>query len=113
MTIDELLAGSRTAAAEHGRATREGNARKANKAYRKLNRFATQLKKRGADAHAGWLALLDEKDDAVRVWAASHALEFAPEQAVRTLRSVASGRPGPDRLDAEMTLREWEAGRLP
>ena len=112
MTIDELLATYRAAAAKHGRATQTGAYREANKAYRELIRCATRLRQKGADAQAGWTKLLDDDDDSVRVWAASHILEFAPDDAARVLRSIANGNPGPDGLNAEMVLREWKAGRL-
>ncbi len=48
----------------------------------------------------------------VRAWAASHVLEFDPEAAEAELTRLAKGPPSPVRLDAEMTLREWRAGRL-
>ena len=48
----------------------------------------------------------------VRLWAASHVLEFAPKLAEAELERLAMGPRGPLRLNAEMTLQEWRAGHL-
>jgi hypothetical protein len=57
------------------------------------------------------LSLLDHPSNAVRAWAAFHALEFAPQEAEPVLEDL-SKIPGIEGLDSEITLREWRKGTL-
>lgn len=56
--------------------------------------------------------LLGHAERGVRLWAASHALEFAPEEAQRVLDNLVLLKGSLVGFSAEMTLREWRAGRL-
>jgi hypothetical protein len=44
-------------------------------------------------------------------WAAFHALEFAPKEAVPVLEALSKSR-GISGFDAEITLKEWRKGTL-
>lgn len=68
-----------------------------------------ELRRRGSESIL--LALLDNPDAGVRAWAASHALEFAPDQGEPVLKALASDE-GLLGFSAEMTLREWRKGTL-
>jgi len=57
------------------------------------------------------LPLMQDPDDAVQSWAASHALEFAPEQAESVPVDLAEGR-GISAFNAKMTLWEWRKESL-
>jgi hypothetical protein len=56
------------------------------------------------------LPLLEDSDVHVRMWAAAHALEFAPSEAEPVLASIGK-LPGLAGLSARMTLQEWQKGR--
>jgi len=111
-TIAELKAGYAAAAASHGRATRSGDWRTANKQYDLVTTIRRHLLARGSEGERAIGELLTDTDPAVRCWAACHGLFFAHVEAERTLMALAAGPPSPERLNAEMTLREWRAGRL-
>lgn len=107
--IPELLSAYRDAATRHGKATETGDHKAANKMANVVATVYSELRRRGAREHL--LPLLTDEAGGVRLWAASHALEFAPQQGAQVLTSLASA----GRLlgmSAEMTLREWRAGRL-
>lgn len=107
---DQLVSKYAAAAARHGRATHEGNSDLANRSYDELANIYRLLREQGERERL--LALLADADPAVRGWAASHALEFAPQRAVAVLTELASGPPSPERLDAQTTLKEWRKGTL-
>ena len=105
-----LVTNYASAAGMHGKATREGNSDLANRSYEELASVYRLLRDEGERERL--LPLLSDADPAVRSWAASHALEFAPEQGVAVLNALASGPPSPERLSAQMTLKEWKKGNL-
>jgi hypothetical protein len=72
-----------------------------------------QLVLRDSEAgRAGITALVADSNATVRQWAAAHALFWDEPIARAELEAVATGARGLDRLTAEMTLREFDAGRL-
>jgi hypothetical protein len=99
------------AAATHRRATAAGDHHAANVAHDALAVIHRGLRARGLIGERALLFLLHHADDAVRCWAASHALEFAPEKAEATLTRLAAAK-GPVAFTAKMVLREWRAGNL-
>lgn len=111
-SIHELSAIYEDAAAIHGQATRDGNSRTANAQYKRIIVVWNELRRRGDDGRAALSRLMGSSNPHVRGWAASHVLEFEPEAAEPELTRLAQGPPSPVRLDAEMTLKEWRAGRL-
>jgi hypothetical protein len=98
------------AAAAHGRATEHGEHKSANKAHKTLASAYRELRHRG---DLGCLrALIDHQDAGVRLWAASHALEFAPVDAEAALVALSSMPNSLVAVSARTTLKEWKAGKL-
>ena len=107
--MDSLVARYREAAIRHRLAN---TSREANKAAAEIAGIYRELRQRGSTALERLLPLLQDQDASVRGWAAAHALQFAPQQAIAVLEELAAGPFGPLRASASMTLREWRAGRL-
>ncbi len=107
--VDTLVRRFADAATMHGKATADGNYRKANTAYGRLADAYRQLRALGQDAQRRLLALLNSEDPSVRCWAAIHSLEFAPDQGEPVLEEL-SQKGGVAGLNAEMTLQGWRAG---
>jgi hypothetical protein len=109
--ISELKRVYRDAAAKHGEATERADHHVANEMADLVAEIYAELRSRGSDAQRELLGLLADEAASVRLWAATHALEFAPEDGEPVLRSLVSM----GRLlgfTADMTLTEWRAGRL-
>ncbi|NBC45912.1 DUF2019 domain-containing protein [Corallococcus exiguus] len=100
------------AAELHGQASVEGKHRAANTQYARLITAWRELRAQGKDGRSALTGLLQDSNPRVRLWAASHALEFAPVLAEAELERLALGPAGVVRLDAEMTLSEWRAGNM-
>ena len=101
----------RDAAILHGEATETGDHKTANICADLISEVYADLRQRGASAQRALLPLLTDPASGVRLWSASHALEFVPEEGEAILKKFASG----ETLlgsSAEMTLNEWRAGRL-
>ncbi len=109
--IDSLLAMYKEAASVHGRATQEGDYRTGNRQHGVIAAVYRELRRRGATAQRSLLGFLDDPDISVRCWAASHAMEFAPEEGRPVLEDLSEGS-GIPRLSAEMVLKEWQKGTL-
>jgi hypothetical protein len=60
----------------------------------------------------GRLGRYSHIDPYVRLWAAAHALEFAPDDGVHGSLLAFSMRKGPPSFDAAVTLQEWQKGSL-
>ena len=99
------------AAIAHREATESGDSRKANRNSDRIAAAYRGLREMGPEAQSQLLPLLDHSDSGVRAWAGAHALEFAPEPGARALSSLAK-QGDITGFGAEMTLREWKAGRL-
>lgn len=100
-------------ASTYGRALSEGNSKQANKSHAEVTELHRMLRARGEAAQRELLGLLEHPDLAVRSWAATHALEFAPECGVPVLEKIAEQGPVPLCLSAEFTLERWREGSLP
>ena len=105
--LDELEASYRDAAVHHAAAIASGRHRVANRNYDVLQTIAAELRARGTNGEVILLRLLQSCDASVRLWAATHSVDFAPRDAEATLRAIADGGASPQRLVAEMTLSEW------
>lgn len=81
----------------------------ANRQHGIISAIFRELRER--DLQDALLPLLESQDRDVRAWAAAHALTFAPDKGRRVLEHL-SKESGIVALEAEMTLREWRAGRL-
>ncbi len=110
--IQDLLEAYKDAAAAHCMATERGDQNTANRSHDVLVGIHTELRRRGAEALNELLNLLQNKDTGVRFWAASHALEFSPEKGENVLSEIAKIPKSLIAFSAEVTLREWRAGRL-
>ena len=77
-TLDELIAAYRDAALTQGEATESGDYKAGNKASELLTAIYAELHRRGDEAQRALLPLLDDAAPGVRLWSASHTLEFAP-----------------------------------
>ena len=80
-SLQQLADSYRRAAVAHGRATAAGDYRTANRHHEILASVYRELRTRGPAAQSILLPLMQDVDDAVRVWAATHALEFVPGHA--------------------------------
>lgn len=54
---------------------------------------------------------MNDPSDAVAIWAATHSLPIAEEEALATLRGIAE-RGGIIGFGAKMVIKEWKSGRL-
>jgi hypothetical protein len=76
----------------------------------KIWKIARELRRRGPEAQRKLLPLLHHLHPVVRGWSATHALGFAPDEALPVLRALAK-EPGIG-FEARITLQEWEKGTL-
>jgi hypothetical protein len=109
--MTQLVSTYREAAKRHGQATERGDHQAANKSAELVAEIYAELRRRGGSAQAGLLPLLEDSEPGVRLWSASHALEFAAVAGEATLEqlSTAGGFLG---FTAKTTLKEWRSGRL-
>jgi len=110
MTADEQLYVN--AASRHGAETLEGDAAAVNKAYSELVRALSALREspdKGVEFLSG---LLSSEDLSVVTWAALHLLPFKGADAEVALERVSRSGLRLISFGAEVTLREWRAGRL-
>jgi hypothetical protein len=108
-SLDELSEAYRRAALEQRRASATGDHLRGNAAAEVIAAVYRELRDR--DARETLLPLVRDDDEAVRAWAAAHALEFAPGVGERALTVLSAGA-GRAPFSASMTLREWRDGRL-
>ncbi|WP_394841148.1 DUF2019 domain-containing protein [Pendulispora brunnea] len=109
-TIEELLIRYQEAASKHGTATRSGASEEANEAHDLIAATYAEIRRRGEQRKL--LPLLTDSDVGIRLWAAAHALEFAPEDGERVLQAIETGQHRLLSFSAKVTLQEWRAGRL-
>jgi len=110
-SVEELVAEYRHRAIEHGAATEVGDHRKANKHHDLLMAAIRGLRERGATGNEALLPLLDDDDQSVRCWAASHCLKVDENRARSTLEELGA-QPGIFAFNAQMVLSEWDKGTL-
>jgi hypothetical protein len=87
------------------------SARVANRNAKRLLQIAGEIRRRGPVAQTKLLALLEHRNVNVRLWAATHSLDFASEQAEFVLRVLAKEREFIG-LNAQITLELWKKGTL-
>jgi hypothetical protein len=94
-----------------GQATESSDYKTGNKASELISVIYSELRHRGIDSQRALIPLLGDSDPGVRLWAASHAMEFSPTDGEPVLKSLITvGRfLG---LCAKTTLEEWKKGRL-
>jgi hypothetical protein len=96
----------------YGHALSEGNSKQANKCHAELAKLHRKLRAQGEAAQGELLGLLEHPEPAVRIWAATHVLEFAPERGEPVLARIAQEEAAPLSLSAEFTLERWREGAL-
>jgi hypothetical protein len=111
-TLEVLIGRYQDSARDHGRATESGDYKSANEAYGSIATIHGELRRRGLEAQKALLALLEDAAPGVRVWAATHALEFAPSAGERVLLALAEVPKSLVGFSAKTTLKQWKAGRL-
>ncbi|MBZ4334501.1 DUF2019 domain-containing protein [Corallococcus interemptor] len=108
-SIEELIQWYEESAIAYGQALDAADSRSANRAADALSGAYRELRSRGATSQL--LPLLESKDEIVRSFVATHALEFAPEHGEPVLLWLAA-RPGPNRTPAQYALKAWREGTL-
>ena len=109
--IQSLLAAYTIAAAKHGQATWDSDPDAGNEQAAVIEGVYHELRARGRDAQLQLLDLLSNSNASVRLWAGSHALEFAPEQGKPVLEELLD-HDGFIGITAEITLEVWRQGTL-
>jgi hypothetical protein len=110
-STEELIKLYEQAASEHGQAQVRHDYHAGNPAADRIAAIYRELRKRGRDHQQMLLALLTSSDPGVRLWAASHALEFEPSQGEAVLGDFLTTE-GILAFDARVTLDEWRKGTL-
>lgn len=108
---EALEAKYRKYAEGHGAGFTVGDSKMANRNYDKLAALLPKLRATGDRGEQILRRLMNDPSDAVAMWAATHSLPVAEEEALATLRAIA-GRGGIIGFSAEMVIREWKNGRL-
>ena len=108
----QLVAEYVDAAARNGAATLRSDEDEANRAHDELAEIYRELRRRGPEDQAALLELLDHEDTGVRLWAAAHALEFAPERGEPVLKKTRAQMKNLLGFVAGMTLARWQDGKL-
>jgi hypothetical protein len=99
------------AAIAHGKATIEGDYKTANKQYVNLEKIYKKFERDHSLADNLVEIFFQNVDPSVRIWAAAHALKLniRVDEAKKVLQQASGDNNiGIFRLDAEMTLKEWE-----
>jgi hypothetical protein len=109
--IETFITKYREYAEAHGKATRSGNYNEANRCYDKLIVLVPRIRALGNQGELALLELVDDSDDAVACWAATHSLRFCESRAIAVLSEL-SKKEGPIGFDAKMVIRQWKNGEL-
>lgn len=108
---DALVESYRAAADAHAKAIKKGDHVTANESADRIAAIYAELRQRGITHQAKLLGLLSDDSPGVRLWAASHALEFAAPLGQETLEQLRACK-NHIGFSAEMTLKVWRAGAL-
>src|SRR5262249_39719640 len=108
----KLMTAYTNAATRYGRALSRCDFKEANRQADRLSQLYLKLRGRPRDIRVALLLpLLNHIELGVRLWAAAHALEFAPQLAERVLDRLMSAN-GLTSQVAAATLRDWHSGDL-
>jgi hypothetical protein len=105
----ELVERYRECAKRHGKATIVGDSDSTNIAYDDLILVFRKL--RNSKLLDCLESLLEDSNEHVRCWAATHYLLVDERKATKTLRTLSKGTTI-TAFTAEMVLAEWQGGRL-
>lgn len=98
------------AAMNHGNALAEGNSKKANSAYRIIEKNYNILKQN--EALELLIGLLTHENNSVKLWAARHTLNYKSDLAKKVLLELGTLKSTSVAFDARMVLSEWKKGNL-
>ncbi len=111
-SLESLLELYERSAVKHGAYHAEGDYRKTNREHDNLVNLYSEFKHRGLEAQRSLLDFINSDVLSVRVWAAFHALDFAPDIAEPALQYIVQNAHGVPTLHAEIILKEWKSGNL-
>jgi hypothetical protein len=100
------------ASAERSHSLRNGQPRKANKAYDRLYQLKVQMRRLPDRGEAAFKRLCGADDVELRLLAASNLLALDEAFAIDVLKEIAALPVGLSSLDAKTTLQEWRRGAL-
>ena len=109
MTIEKYI----IAAKSYGKYSELGDSKKTNKSYDEIMSSLADINNLPDNGKQYLSELVDDENDYVVCWAATHLIPMDKKLAKRTLKRLTKGKPGIVRFDAKMVLEEWKAGRLP
>ncbi|RKG59919.1 DUF2019 domain-containing protein [Corallococcus sp. AB011P] len=108
-SIEELVQWYAEGSVVYGQSLDAADSRSANRAHDKIVGAYQELRSRGATSQL--TPLLKSENETLRMHAAFHVLEFAPELGEPTLLWLAK-RPGLLGFRAEYVLKAWREGTL-
>ena len=107
----KLMAAYTNAATRYGHALSRCDSKEANRQADRLSKLHLALRSRPHDSRVAFLLpLLNHIQIGVRLWAAAHVLEFAPQLAEPVLDRLMSAEGLASQI-AAATLRDWHSGR--
>lgn len=111
-SLEALLEAYRSAAKKHRAASLVDDWRTGNPQATIVFAIYREIRRRGIEAQRALLALINDKDPGVQLWAAAHSMEFDPDRGIPVLEKLAKTEPWPENFDAKTTLELWRKGEL-
>lgn len=108
--IDHAIAVFKESAIEHTQASHEGDYKRANKYFDKVNKSAKYLKDK--DALVSLKELLEHEEKGVQIWASTYLLSICECVAKEKLKSIQEADLPHYSFTSKITLEEWENGNL-
>lgn len=109
--LNEIIMDFVESAINNGIAQEEGNANKANKYYRRIEKRLKWLSEEGELCNGLFLDLVNHQNDYVRYHAACALLHEKEEVALETLEKISEKR-GILSFSAKMTISEFKKGNI-
>lgn len=110
LPLNKIVAAFRRHALGHTIASLDGDARAADRHHRRMVEALLAFRIHGSYGDRALLDLLEDRETAVRGWAAAHALKLDESRAIRILEEAAND-PRLAGIEARAVLEEWRAGR--
>ena len=98
-------------AKKHGKSIKNGDYESANESHDLLIDALRQIRNQGEEGAKALATMINDKNDSVKCWAATHSLIYDQEKAETALLEI-SKKKGPIAFNAEMVLSEWKKGSL-